>query len=707
MTTLPRPLPGSLWMLLPRDGAATDIAQALDDFAELAARSGRSGSVLCEAPLPDLRSRHPDLAVIALPCPARSLLETLLRSLPPGIATLACAGSPALVTPGLLAAADAVVVCARPASPPLPEPDAGCTLITSLHRAERFLPGFLTNMQALTGYDRLTDHIFLAADLSATEAELLAPLPLDRPNSLLLRLREDPGLYACWNLAIGLARRPYLSNANVDDLRDPDHLVTLIADLEARPWAPVAASALVPFHAPPPPGTLPARGPAWYAERPGPFGLFDLAFLTGDQPEGLAPCNIPHCMPVWRRDLHARYGLFDEARHGTYADWAFWLGVLQDGAKGWLNSRPLGYYFVNPTSHNRRGSDLEARHRTVEAAYIALFRARRDGLPHQPRHDQPAPVRKLDLGERDKYYGVHRNGFHRVIDALTPLARPEGDGLRFLPFVERRFVWGTAPGEAASDSPLPMDRDWTGILHVPFGAPDWCEPEISPETFFATPLWQASRRFCRGLLTFSADLAADLRHADPDLPVLSLLHPTGLDAPQFEMARYRAFPRVVQVGDWLRKLQAIHRLRAPGHERVMLLKGRTQHYLDREITRFGDMRDPHVRMLSMVSDDAYDRLLASSVVLCLMYATAANNAVIECLARATPIIVNPLPAVVEYLGPDYPLYAGDTAEADALLARPERIEAAHYALLTRRAELDLSYEGFGSALAASTFYARL
>lgn len=172
---------------------------------------------------------------------------------------------------------------------------------------------------------------------------------------------------------------------------------------------------------------------------------------------------------------------------------------------------------------------------------------------------------------------------------------------------------------------MPIERDWTGILHVPFGAPDWCEPEIRPETFFATPLWQASRPFCRGLLTFSADLAADLRHADPDLPVLSLLHPTGLDAPQFEMARYRAFPRVVQVGDWLRKLQAIHRLRAPGHERVMLLKGRTQHYLDREIARFGDMRDPSLRMLSMVSDDAYDRLLASSVVLCLMYATAAKT----------------------------------------------------------------------------------
>ena len=62
--------------------------------------------------------------------------------------------------------------------------------------------------------------------------------------------------------------------------------------------------------------------------------------------------------------------------------------------------------------------------------------------------------------------------------------------------------------------------------------------------------------------------------------------------------------------------------------------------------------------------------LSSSVVLCLLYATAANNVVIECIARATPILVNPLAAVVEYLGPDYPLYACDEDEAALLLSLP-------------------------------------
>ena len=39
-----------------------------------------------------------------------------------------------------------------------------------------------------------------------------------------------------------------------------------------------------------------------------------------------------------------------------------------------------------------------------------------------------------------------------------------------------------------------------------------------------------------------------------------------------------------------------------------------------------------------------------------LYESNAVDAVIECIARATPLLVNALPAVVEYLGPGYPYY---------------------------------------------------
>jgi hypothetical protein len=49
-----------------------------------------------------------------------------------------------------------------------------------------------------------------------------------------------------------------------------------------------------------------------------------------------------------------------------------------------------------------------------------------------------------------------------------------------------------------------------------------------------------------------------------------------------------------------------------------------------------------------------------------------NNAVIECIARATPLLVNPHPAVIEYFGADYPTY-NESIDDVALLCGSVRI----------------------------------
>ncbi|GAB4274121.1 MAG: hypothetical protein Kow0013_28130 [Pararhodobacter sp.] len=593
----------------------------------------------------------------------------------------------------------------RPA--PLVPVDFGCTLVTSVFRAEPFMAGFLNNCRALQGYGEQIEHVFLVSVLSEREQVLLSEL-LDRfPSVTVLWYRKDPGLYECWNTGIRVAQTPYVSNANVDDLRDPAHVATLVADLESHPEIKVAATALNPFYDFPEDGTLPEDRPGWYADRAGPFGFFDLATLSEGETPGLVPFNMPHCMPVWRRSLHDEFGWFDEGRYGTYADWAYWLRCLQSGGQGWINPAPLGFYFVNPTSHNRRGTDLERLHKVVEDDFLPFFLARRKDASTRPAVVIPEVPRKLKLRGRELAYGQHRNSFSRLVEALAPLETETGDGVLFIPFLERQFVWGDADGEAASANPRPITKPWIGILHVPFEAPAWFDTAVSPEVFMATPLFQASRPFCRGIITLAQDLEADLKTFDPSVPTLSVKHPTAFDAALFDPAAYRADPKVVQVGDWLRRLQAIHRLRAPGHQRIMLLKQWTRVFMDREIAVFGDARDPAVEMVDYVSNERYDELLRSSVVLCLLYGTAANNVVIECIARATPILINPLPAVVEYLGRGYPLYARDEAQADTLLATPGLVDAAHEYLLRRRADIDLSYEGFCRDIAASGLYARL
>lgn len=60
--------------------------------------------------------------------------------------------------------------------------------------------------------------------------------------------------------------------------------------------------------------------------------------------------------------------------------------------------------------------------------------------------------------------------------------------------------------------------------------------------------------------------------------------------------------------------------------------------------------------ISMLDNTDYDKLLASSVVFLKLEDAAAVNTIIECIIRNTPIIVNRLPATIEYLGVNYPLF---------------------------------------------------
>ncbi|MBR9650066.1 glycosyltransferase [Thalassovita aquimarina] len=711
----PRPLhTNSPTIILTADEAMVECPdETIAELARICADDNREGQIVCAGDVRDFFRRHaavladcPGITISPADRPLQGVREGYLLGRQYSFNSIAFVNDLSRAAPEVLTEADCVFV--GTGAPGMKRPDPlGCTLVTSVFRSDDFLQGFINNSVALEGYDSLIDHTFLVANMSELEARLLNGLMAEHSNATVFWNRNDPGLYACWNLGIRMARHDYVSNANVDDLRDPTHVVALLRDLEQHPEALVAATALNPFYDFPADGSLPEEREGWYSERPGRFRLYDLAYLSEDDPAKLVPHNMPHCMPVWRRSLHDRYGWFDEARYGTFADWAFWLKALRDGGYGWLNPEPLGYYFVNPTSHNRRGNELERLHDVVESDFIEMFTARRDGTAaHASRSAQPAPP-KLNLSGHELFYGHHRNSFNRTVKSLEPLGRTDGEGVLFLPFIERHFVWGADPGEAQSDSPTPITRDWVGILHVPFDAPDWFNPDVSPEVFFETPLWKASRPHCRGIITLAADLEADLKAFDPTLPTLSVRHPSELAVEMFHPEAYHAEPRVVQVGDWLRKLQAIHKLKAPGHDRVMLLKSHTEAFMDHEIAVFGDHRDPAVDMRKMVPNEEYDRLLSRSVVLCLLYATAANNVVIECVARATPILVNPLPAVVEYLGPDYPLYACDENEAAILLSTPGMVDEAHQYLLVRRQEIDLSYEGFCRDIAESEWYAKL
>ena len=99
-----------------------------------------------------------------------------------------------------------------------------------------------------------------------------------------------------------------------------------------------------------------------------------------------------------------------------------------------------------------------------------------------------------------------------------------------------------------------------------------------------------------------------------------------------------------------------------------------------------------VEMKYLTNFEEYDNLLMMNIVFIDLFDAAANNAVLECIVRNTPIIVRKLPAIVEYLGNDYPLYFNKIGEAENLLLDEMKIKQAHnYLINMNKNDLTLDY----------------
>lgn len=319
----------------------------------------------------------------------------------------------------------------------------------------------------------------------------------------------------------------------------------------------------------------------------------------------------------------------------------------------------------------------------------------------------------------------HRSGWRYAMQALHGLHHSAG--VRFEGFLEDPFAW-QHPRAGIRKAPellaalrahdfetrltseerhiIPIREPWVGFLHNPPNMPAWFHPEESPQAILAKPVWQESVRHCVGLFTLS-EYAADWLRRATGLPVSAVPHPTETPTLCFDFERFLANPdrHVVQVGWWLRRLTSIDRLPLPHNNSLGLSKLRLlpdfapgsiaylRTLLEQESQRDGipDAADAaQTREAIHIPDADYDRLLSENLVFVDLYDASANNAVIECLARATPILVNRLPAVEEYLGRDYPLFYDDLRQAAAMAQDLERLRAAHLHLLhcPRRTHLD-------------------
>ena len=244
-----------------------------------------------------------------------------------------------------------------------------------------------------------------------------------------------------------------------------------------------------------------------------------------------------------------------------------------------------------------------------------------------------------------------------------------------------------------------------GIFHHPtiINSPLSIDCKLELRMIAGHKFWPASRSNLRGAIALCEDVASDL-HRWLGIPTLALKHPTETNVPTWSVDRAIHERRLAQVAYCFRNTQTIYHFNIPGWTRIKLF-GTSGNYKSRdEQLRVANMRAcvkwQDVKVWDRLDDAGYDDLLASSVVVNEFFGAAANNGVVECMVRGTPLICNRLPAIEEYLGRDYPLYFTSLSDIPELLDRNRLVDASQ--MLLSRAAILPSFDEFARIVAEFT-----
>jgi hypothetical protein len=269
--------------------------------------------------------------------------------------------------------------------------------------------------------------------------------------------------------------------------------------------------------------------------------------------------------------------------------------------------------------------------------------------------------------------GIHFGGWPYV---RAELAKHHSDnGFLFDDFVEQSFLY-------SKSKPI-YSEPWGGVIHHPPGIPDFVSVADNLTRLFALMEWKESLKTCKFLIALSSHLG-DYLSGLVNVPVFVLKHPVKTDVPQWDANKFANNPdkMLIQAGSYLRNTSGIYQIPKVFLKKADLVGEASwvQGYRVAISSYWRDCRrrsslSNDVQVLSRLSDDEYEDSLLKNVFFTEYFAVSASNVVLECIAHGTPLVVNRLPAVEEYLGSKYPLFYSSIGDISEILTTASIIKA--------------------------------
>ena len=323
-------------------------------------------------------------------------------------------------------------------------------------------------------------------------------------------------------------------------------------------------------------------------------------------------------------------------------------------------------------------------------------------------------VGKINLGVQTSFYS-HRSGWDYVIRNMGEFNNP--NGVFFDGFIENAFSW--RKNQYLEKNIIPYKDPWIGFLHNPPNMPLWFSDNNSyPQTLIHDEHFRESLRNCKGLYVLSDYYKRFLKHYIPSIPVNVLYHPTEIPDIKFNFDKFykNQNKSIVNIGWWLRRLNSIFLLNGGNYQKIRLMPNNKCKdtilrltNIERDLFGIRLTQDQinSVKIIDHLENKEYDKLLTENIVFLDLYDTSANNAVIECIARGTPLLINKHPATIEYLGEEYPFYFDSLKQASDKLNDIDLIKYTHEYLMSFDKRKQITIEYFKQQFKESEIYKSL
>lgn len=239
------------------------------------------------------------------------------------------------------------------------------SIITSLYKADEHLEGFMKDITSQSIFNNKCELILLNANSPGNEDEIIKPYLEKYSNIIYKKLDNDPGIYAVWNMGIKMSSGDFITNANVDDRKSPLFIETLAKQLLVNNEIEVVYA-----------DNLLTNSPNETWDKNTAKGLYPSEKFSL---ESMLRGNPPHCMPMWRKKLHDKFGFFEE-KYRSASDWEFWLRCAFGGTKMLKINKPLGLYYFNPkgmSTNEENKSWKREEEKEIFKKYLELLKQRK------------------------------------------------------------------------------------------------------------------------------------------------------------------------------------------------------------------------------------------------------------------------------------------------------------------------------------------